>query len=308
MTLRVCLELTNSKSPKTFEGVAAMKVGFIGLGKMGGGLARNLIRAGYDTHVYDINPIAMDNILEAGGTPADNASDLASGVDLLFTSLPLPVHLTDLLIDKDALLSKMKKGAILADVSTIDPKTARILSDRAEENGVHFLACPLGKGPAQAEQGIQPIFVGGKKEVFAQVEPILNKISSQAFYLGDVEQSTAFKLISNLVGMTNMLVLAEGLRLGEKAGLDPALLQELLADTGADSYQLTLRGPMILENDYNARFSINLALKDIRLGVGMAEAFKQIAPFSELASEYYRRASEAGYGEEDCAAVYKIFA
>ncbi|HWO76135.1 MAG TPA: NAD(P)-dependent oxidoreductase [Bacillus sp. (in: firmicutes)] len=285
-----------------------MKIGFIGLGKMGGGLARNLIRAGFDTHVYDINPNAMDKVLEVGGSPADNPADLASRVDLLFTSLPLPVHLTDLLIDKDALLTKMKQGAILADVSTIDPKTARLLSDHAEENGVHFLACPLGKGPAQAEQGIQPIFVGGKKEVFDQAKHVLNKISSQAIYLGDVEQSAAFKLISNLVGMTNMLILAEGLRLGEKAGLDPAQLQELLADTGADSYQLTLRGPMILQNDFNAKFSINLALKDIRLGVGMAEAFKQIAPFSALASEYYKKASEAGYGEEDCAAVYKIFA
>ncbi|WP_243354775.1 NAD(P)-dependent oxidoreductase [Bacillus litorisediminis] len=285
-----------------------MKIGFIGLGKMGGGLARNLIRAGFDTHVYDINPDAMDKVLEVGGSPADNPADLASRVDLLFTSLPLPVHLTDLLIDKDALLTKMKKGAILADVSTIDPKTARLLSEHAEENGVHFLACPLGKGPAQAEQGIQPIFVGGKKEVFDQAKHVLNKISSQAIYLGDVEQSAAFKLISNLVGMTNMLILAEGLRLGEKAGLDPAQLQELLADTGADSYQLTLRGPMILQNDFNAKFSINLALKDIRLGVGMAEAFKQIAPFSALASEYYKKASEAGYGEEDCAAVYKIFA
>ncbi|WP_243297838.1 NAD(P)-dependent oxidoreductase [Bacillus litorisediminis] len=285
-----------------------MKIGFIGLGKMGGGLARNLIRAGFDTHVYDINPNAMDKVLEVGGSPADNPADLASRVDLLFTSLPLPVHLTDLFIDKDALLTKMKQGAILADVSTIDPKTARLLSDHAEENGVHFLACPLGKGPAQAEQGIQPIFVGGKKEVFDQAKHVLNKISSQAIYLGDVEQSAAFKLISNLVGMTNMLILAEGLRLGEKAGLDPAQLQELLADTGADSYQLTLRGPMILQNDFNAKFSINLALKDIRLGVGMAEAFKQIAPFSALASEYYKKASEAGYGEEDCAAVYKIFA
>jgi 3-hydroxyisobutyrate dehydrogenase-like beta-hydroxyacid dehydrogenase len=284
-----------------------MKVGFIGLGKMGGGLARNLIRAGYDTIVYDISNDAVETTLAVGGKKAENVNELASQVDVLFTSLPLPVHLTDLLINKQAILDQMKKEAVLIDVSTIDPRTAREICNVADEKGVHFLACPLGKGPAHAEEGIQPIFAGGKREVFLQVEEVLNKISTDVVYLGDVEQATAFKLISNLVGMTNMLVLAEGLRLGEKAGLDPAQLQELLADTGADSYQLTLRGPMILEKDYNAKFSINLALKDIRLGVNMADDLKQLAPFSELAAEYYNKAKESGFGDEDCAAVYKLF-
>jgi 3-hydroxyisobutyrate dehydrogenase-like beta-hydroxyacid dehydrogenase len=284
-----------------------MKVGFIGLGKMGGALARNLIRAGYNTIVYDISAAAVERTLAVGGEKSDSLKELASQVDVLFTSLPLPIHLTDLLINKEAIVDQMKEGSILIDVSTIDPKTAREISNAAEEKGIHFLACPLGKGPAQAEQGVQPIFVGGNRAVFLQVEEILNNISSSAVYLGDVEQSTAFKLISNLVGMTNMLILAEGLRLGEKAGLDASQLQELLADTGADSYQLTLRGPMILENDYKAKFSINLALKDIRLGVNMAKDFKQLAPFSELASEYYNKAKESGFGEEDCTAVYKLF-
>ncbi|WP_462410611.1 NAD(P)-dependent oxidoreductase [Neobacillus sp. Marseille-QA0830] len=284
-----------------------MKAGFIGLGKMGGALARNLIRAGYETMVYDINQAAVEKTLAVGGKKADTLEELVSNVDVLFTSLPLPVHLTDLLINKEAILGQMQKGSILIDVSTIDPKTAREISIAAEKAGVEFLACPLGKGPAQAEAGVQPIFAGGKKEVFHKAEELLNSISTSVVYMGDVEQATAFKLISNLIGMTNMLVLAEGLQLGEKAGLDPELMQRLLADTGADSFQLSLRGPMVLAKDYQAKFSINLALKDIRLGVGMAEDLKQIAPFSELAAEYYGKASGSGYGEEDCAAVYKLF-
>ncbi|WP_251548913.1 NAD(P)-dependent oxidoreductase [Neobacillus muris] len=284
-----------------------MKAGFIGLGKMGGALARNLIRAGYETIVYDISEAALEKTLAVGGKKAKTLKELASTIDVLFTSLPLPVHLTDLLINKDALLHQMPKGSILIDVSTIDPKTAREISNAAEKAGVEFLACPLGKGPAQAEAGIQPIFAGGKKEVFLKAEELLNSISSSVVYMGDVEQATAFKLISNLIGMTNMLVLAEGLKLGETAGLDPQLMQTLLADTGADSFQLTLRGPMILQQDYQAKFSINLALKDIRLGVGMAEDLNQLSPFSKLAAEYYANASTAGFGEEDCAAVYKLF-
>lgn len=284
-----------------------MKVGFIGLGKMGGALARNLIRTGHNTIVYDINKDAIEEILIEGGEGSSDPRELAAQVDILFTSLPLPVHLTDLLINKEAILDYMKKDSILIDVSTIDPKTGYEIYNAAEKRGINFLACPLGKGPAQAGKGIQPIYVGGKQEVFLEVEEVLNKISTSVTYLGDVGQATAFKLISNLIGMTNVLVLAEGLRLGEKAGIEQSLLQSLLAETGADSYQLTLRGPMIKESNFEPKFSIDLALKDINLGVSMAEELKQISPFSTLASEYYSNAQKSGYGDEDCAAVYKIF-
>lgn len=168
-----------------------------------------------------------------------------------------------------------------------------------------FLACPLGKGPAQAEEGTQPIFAGSKKEIFDEVQGLLNKIGKPVYYVGDVEQSTAFKIISNLVGMANLSILSEGMQLGKKAGINPKLLFELLADTGANSYQLQLRGPWILQEDYSPRFSVNLVLKDVRLGVNMAEFFNQLAPFSELTMNYLKKISQRGSGEENCAAVYK---
>lgn len=284
-----------------------MQIGFIGLGKMGGALARNLIRAGYSTIVYDLSDAAMANTLAVGGASAASPEALASQADVLFTSLPMPQHLTDLLIHRDALLDRMNKGAIVIDVSTIGPDTARTVHDAAAERGVDFLACPLGKGPAQAEAGEQPIYAGGSREVFERVEALLSRISTSVTYVGDVEQAAAFKLISNLILTTNLLVLAEGLRLGEMAGLEPALLHALLAETGADSYQLRLRGPSMLERDFTAKFSVDLALKDVRLGVAMAERFGQWAPFGKLAAEAYGKAQAAGFGQEDCAAACKIF-
>jgi len=284
-----------------------MKIGFIGLGKMGGGLAKNLIRAGHDVTVFDISIPAMVDILQVGGSQAKSSSEVASRVDILFTSLPLPRHLTDLLIDSDSLIEKMHPGSTLIDVSTVDPSTARLLSDAAEAKGVRFLACPLGKGPQQAEEGTQPIYVGCKRELFDEFQGLLKQISTSVHYLGDVEQATAFKLVSNLIGMTNVLVLCEGLRIGETAGIEPQLLQELLATTGADSYQLSLRGPKVLSGDYAPGFSVNLTLKDVRLGVGMADELKQPSPFSALAMDYFKKAIDLGLGQEDCAAVYKLF-
>jgi 3-hydroxyisobutyrate dehydrogenase-like beta-hydroxyacid dehydrogenase len=284
-----------------------MKIGFIGLGAMGGSLARNIIRQKYDVMVYDISEAAMEKTLQVGGESVKTANELAAEVDVLFTSLPLPQHLKDLLIENERILDDMKDGSVLIDVSTVDPDTARELSDSAESKGVQFLACPLGKGPAQAEEGTAAFFVGGKEGVFHRYENFLNTISTSVVYMGDVEQATAFKLISNMIGMTNVLVLAEGIRLAEKIGIDPDLFQELLADTGADSYQLKLRGPMIRNRDYETKFSVDLTLKDIRLGVNMANKLDQIAPFSTLARDYYKKAQDLGFGKEDCAAGYKLF-
>ncbi|WP_433543131.1 NAD(P)-dependent oxidoreductase [Neomoorella humiferrea] len=283
-----------------------MKFGFIGLGKMGGGLARNLIRSGYEVKLYDLNPAAIEASLKVGGKKADSAAEAASDVDALFTSLPLPQDLKNLLLGENGLYNVMKVGSTLIDVSTIDPTTARELANEANQKGISFLACPLGKGPAQAEQATEPIFAGGQKEIFEKWLPVLEKIGNPVYYLGDVEQSTAFKLISNLIGMTNMVVLSECLHLGVKAGIDLAQLIDLLKDTGADSFQLRVRGPWVLNNDFAPRFAVNLALKDVRLGVEMAEKWGCDVEFCSRALSKYKEAQDEGLGEEDCAAVYKV--
>lgn len=284
-----------------------MKIGFIGLGKMGGGLARNLIRSGYEVKVYDLSSAAIERCVALGGKAAGSAAGAAQEVDALFTSLPMPADLKSLLLGESGLYKVMKPGATLIDVSTIDPLTARQLANAAYECGLQFLACPLGKGPAQAEEGSEPIFAGGKKGTYEEWLPVLQKIGNPVYYTGDVEQSTAFKLLSNLIGMTNLAVLGECLRIGEKAGIDPALLQELLKDTGADSFQLRVRGPWILNGDFAPRFDVDLALKDVRLGVKMAEQLNCSQLFCQLSAEQYVRAQQEGLGKEDCAAVYKVF-
>ena len=109
-----------------------------------------------------------------------------------------------------------------------------------------------------------------------------------------------------MIGMTNLAVLAEGLRIGEQAGIDGQQFQELLAETGADSFQLKVRGPWILNQDFSNRFGVSLALKDVRLGCEMADGWNYDARFTKLAQEFYKKADQAGLGKEDCNAVYKV--
>ncbi|MFO7709562.1 MAG: NAD(P)-dependent oxidoreductase [Desulfobacterales bacterium] len=284
-----------------------MEIGFIGVGQMGGGLARNLIRAGKTVLVYDLNPEAVKQTLAAGssGRAAANVEELAAA-DVVFTSLPLPQHLESVMLGDKGLLAKMRKGATYIDVSTIDPATARKLSDAAESNGIDFLECPLGKTPAQAEKAEEPIFAGGKKAVYEKMLPALQIIGKPVYYMGSIEASCALKLISNLIGMTNLAVLAEGIRIGEKAGIEPKYLLELLNDTGAKSFQMDVRGPWIAGGDFKSRFGLDLALKDVRLGCEMAHAWGNDAKTMKVALDYFKKGSESGYGKEDCNAIYKI--
>jgi len=284
-----------------------MVFGFIGVGRMGGGLARNLIRAGKEVLVYDLSPEAVQKTLGAGagGKAAETLKNMA-GSDVVFTSLPLPSDVEGVMLGKDGLLRLMKPGSTYIDVSTIDPKTARKLSDAAESRKVHFLECPLGKTPAHAEKAEEPIFVGGKKEVYEKMKGILEIVGKPVIYMGDVEASSAFKLISNMIGMTNLAVLSEGIRIAHKAGIETKMFLDLLADTGGKSFQAEVRGPWIALGDFANRFGLDLALKDVRLGCEMAEAWGTSARAMKVALGYFREASAKGLGKEDCNAIYKV--
>lgn len=284
----------------------AMRIGFIGLGRMGGGLAGNLLKAGYDLMVYDLNPQAQEALQLQGAQGASNRLDLARQVDILFTSLPLPGDVTEVLLGETGCIAALPAHATLIDVSTIDPHTARQLATAAQAHGVYFLACPLGKGPAQAAEGTEPIFVGGPHEAFLRQQRLLEAIGHPVLYLGEVEQATAFKLISNLIGMTNVAILAEGVALGAAYGLEMGRMLDLLVMTGADSYQLHLRGPLMLQGDYTSRFSIDLTTKDLGLAVNMARAAGSEPAFATLAHILFQEAQAQGLGEEDTAAIYKL--
>jgi len=284
-----------------------MNFGFIGLGRMGGGLAKNLIRAGKNVKLFDLKPEAIDKVLAAGTTGLkSNSVDELSDSDILFTSLPTPQDLEQLMLGEEGFINKMKPGSVYIEVSTIDPQSARRLFDACATRSIDYLQCPLGLTPAHAEKGTEPIYVGGKKEVYEKMKKVLEIIGGDVTYLGEVEASAAFKIISNLIGMTNLAALAEGIRIGEKAGIEGKLLIDLLAETGAFSFQMKVRGPWILDNDYTNRFGLDLALKDVRLGIEMADVWENDAKSMRVALEYLKDASTKGYGKEDCCAMYKV--
>lgn len=281
-----------------------MRVSFIGLGNMGAPLAMNILEAGEELQVYARKEAATAPFVSKGAKAAKDMAELAA-CDVLCTCLPLPEDVERICLGQDGLYSRMAAGAIHLEFSTIDPDTANKLKSAANARDLGYAQATVGKTPAMAAKKEEPLFVGGNPEAVAKLWPLLKKIGKPE-NLETVEASCAFKLLSNMIGMTNLVVMAEGLRVGRAAGIELHKLLELLEETGAKSFQMSTRGPWIADNDFKARFGVDLAAKDLRLGCAMAEKWDCNPELTKTALKLLNLASKAGFGQEDACAVYKI--
>lgn len=284
-----------------------MRFGCVGLGKMGAPLALNIMKAGEELMVYARTASQTVPFAEAGARVAASVLELAE-CDVLCTCLPLPQHVMDLVLGKDGrtgLYAAMKPGAIHVEFSTIDPSSAERMAAAAKEYGIAYVQCTVGKTPAMAAKCEEPLFIGGDREAVAKLMPVFEKIGLPRD-VGTVSASCAVKLLSNLIGMTNLVVLAEGMRIGQIAGMDPHQLIELLQDTGARSFQLDVRGPWMASEDFVSRFDVEIAIKDLNLGCTMAEDWGFSPVLMDHARKAFIRAAKEGYGKEDGCAVIKI--
>lgn len=280
------------------------RIAVIGLGKMGGGLARNLA-ARFDVTVFDLDPAAVERCVAAGATAAGSVGAAADGVDLVVSSLPMPAHVVALYEELAPQLGGSGHGpTIVMDTSTIDPDTASKVADVVGRN--RYVACLLGKGPAQAETGDVPLFVGGPEDALDALAAVFDCIGAEVHRLGTVEAATAFKLVSNLIGMTNLAALAEGYALCRRAGVDDDVFAAALADTGGWSYQAEVRLPWMMAADFEPRFSVALARKDLTLAIEMAAARDVTTPVGAAGLSQLAAAADQGYGDRDVTSLLRI--
>lgn len=283
----------------------SMNISCIGVGAMGGAVARRLATGGVPTTVFDPDQDAMDSCLDAGARSTSSLESAVAEAEVVLTSLPT----TALVLDTVERLARLlPPGRIVMDISTIDPHTARQAATACEERDLRFVACALGKTPAHAENGRIPLFVGGDDGAITELEDVLARIGEKTYRFADVEGATTFKLVSNFIGMSNVAALAEGLALAQRAGIPTELFAEALADTGAVSFQSDVRLPWMLAQDWRARFGVDLAVKDVGLAVEAAQMWALDTPVGSAALTQLRTASEKGFGGEDAAAVARLYA
>ncbi|AXE37686.1 NAD(P)-dependent oxidoreductase [Acidipropionibacterium virtanenii] len=280
------------------------RITVIGAGRMGGGIAKNLARDdAFDVTVSDFSRQAVQACVDAGAADGGSATAAVADADLVITSLPMPETVTA--VYRDAIGSS-PADTLWMDVSTIDPATASALERTVESSGRRFVACPLGKGPAQAEAGTLPLFVGGKEELLEPLEPVFACIGEGVHYMGSVEASTSFKIVSNMIGMTNLAVMSEGYALCKECGVTDEAFVDALRNTGAWSAQADLRLPWIMNGDFGNRFGVDLALKDVRLAVDIAARRGIPAPVGASGLSQLVAAHALGFGSEDADAVFKV--
>lgn len=278
-----------------------MKIGFIGLGAMGRGMASNLQKAGHDLVVNDLRQEAAATYLENGARWAATPRDLAAQVELVFTSLPTPQDMEAVGLADDGLAVGFRPGATWFDLTTNSVEVVRRLHDVLAGQGVQLMDAPVSGGPKGAANGRLAIWIGGDREVYDRFIPVLNSMSDDARYIGAIGAGTIAKLTHNMASLAINAVVAEALTMGVKAGVDPATLWEAIRNGGAGrqrSFDNVSRRFLQGKLDPPS-FQLRLAYKDAQLAMELARSCSVPMRLCNLTASDMTEALNRGWGDRD---------
>jgi 3-hydroxyisobutyrate dehydrogenase len=284
------------------------KVGFIGLGRMGSGMARNILTSGFELTAFDLSSEATDVLKKGGARIASSVGDVARECEVVFTSLPGPPEVEAVARDKDGVLDNARPGLTWFDLSTSSLGLLRELHDELATRGVVMLDAPVSGGPAGAETGDLVVWVGGQEAVFEKYRPILRAFARHPMRVGDIGAGTVTKLAHNATGYMILLSLAETFSLATKAGMDPLDLWEALK-LGVVGKQSPLDGLVrqFLPGEYDKpAFALRLAHKDVMLATSLGRELGVPMRVANLTLAEMTEALNRGMGEEDSRAYLKL--
>jgi 3-hydroxyisobutyrate dehydrogenase-like beta-hydroxyacid dehydrogenase len=284
---------------------ATTRIGFIGLGHMGGGMAARLLDAGHPVYGTSRTREHARPLLDAGLRWLDTPREVVEAADVVFTSLPDDGALESVASERDGILSVLDAGTTWVDVSTVSPGLARRLAARARAKGAAMLDAPVSGSVPQVRAGTLTIMVGGSGDAYGRVEPVLRELGTPT-HVGESGHGQVLKLAINISLAVQMLALAEGLLLAERAGLDTRLALEVMTNSAIGSPMLKARAPLVLELPQDAWFDIRLMRKDIDLARDAAEELTVPLPTADRAAGVLDVATRLGYGERDLASLFEV--
>jgi len=278
-----------------------MKIGFIGLGLMGRGMAANLQKAGHELVVYDLSRAAAEPYLEKGGIWANTPRAVAEASEIVFTSLPTPADVEAVGFGEDGLAAGFRKGAAWFDLSTNAVDVVRSLHARLAKQGIEFLDAPVSGGPGGAASGKLAIWVGGDKGVFDRCKPVLDAMADQARYIGPIGAGSIAKLVHNVASTAINAVMAEVLTMGVKAGLEPLPLWEAIR-TGAAGRMRSFDnvGRRFLQGRLDPpNFALRLVQKDVALALQLGREVSVPMRLCNLVAQDIMEAMNRDWGGRD---------
>ena len=275
-------------------------IGFVGLGQMGGPMSRNLVEAGYALQVYDLEPAAAAAVVEIGARGAASPADAAKGVDVVFTMLPIGAIVEAACFGPNGIAEGLAEGAVLVDMSTILPAETRRIGARLAEQGVGMVDAPVGRTSAHAVAGTSTFMVGGEPAEIERVRPLLMAMGEQVTVCGPLGSGATMKLVNNYISAVVNLATAEGVAMGQKAGLDLAVMAEVLSHTPAGRGHITTTWPeKALKDDPSPAFMLDLATKDLGLAVDLAANLQVPLATGAVSRQLYQVAQARGHGRDD---------
>jgi len=284
-------------------------VGFIGLGNMGGGMAKNIQKAGYPMVVYDLREEAARPLLEGGARLASSPEEVACLCDVTFTSLPGPREIEEVSLGAEGVLAGIKPGGIFIDLSTSRPTLIREIEPRFRQKGAHVLDAPISGGKSGAASGNLAVMVGGEREIFERVKPLLDSFGDKVFYAGEIGAGSVAKLVHNMIGHGIRQSIAEGMTLGVKAGVEAEALWECVR-RGAVGRMSGLHEGMVktvFRGEFDPpSFALSLSRKDIGLATELGKEFNVPMPVANLAEQIAIQGMNRGWGNRDSSVTFLL--
>jgi len=284
------------------------KVGVIGLGAMGGGMAASLRRGGCEVHVVDARPGVAQAFASEGGVAHTTPAELAAHCDIVFSVVVNAAQTESVLFGLAGCAAAMKPGALFIMCSTVDPAWSAALELRLAERGLLYLDAPISGGAAKAATGQITMMTAGRPAAYAKCGNLLDAVAAKVYKLGDkAGAGSKVKVINQLLAGVHIAAAAEAMALGLREGVDPAALYEVITHSAGNSWMFENRMPHVLAGDYTPLSAVDIFVKDLGLVLDMARASKFPLPLSSTAHQMFMQASSAGYAREDDSAVIKIF-
>ena len=284
-----------------------MRIAFIGLGNMGGGMAANLAKAGHDVRAFDLSPEALDRAQEAGCLPVASAEEAADGAEAIVTMLPAGKHVESVY---ETLFAAAPASAILIDCSTIDVATAKRIAAAAQAKGLTAVDAPVSGGIAAANAGTLTFMVGGSAEGFARADEVLAKMGKAVIHAGGNGAGQAAKICNNMLLGATMIATCEAFALAQKLGLDPQTFYDISSVSSGQSWSMTSYCPVPgagpespADRGYQGGFATALMLKDLKLAQEAAASANVATPMGARAAELYQAFADAGSGGLDFSAI-----
>lgn len=283
-----------------------MKIGLIGLGIMGKPMAKNLLKAGYDLTVSDLNQASVDEIVAAGAKAATNA-EIGETCDVVLTMVPNSPQVKAVMLGEDGVAAHMKPGSVFIDMSSINPVASKEIAAELAKRGIEMLDAPVSGGEPKAIDGTLSFMVGGKQEVFDQYKDILGAMGTSVVRCGDVGAGNTTKLANQIIVACNIQALSEALTLAKMAGVDPELVFQAIRGGLAGSTVMNAKAPMMIEGNDKPGFKIDLHIKDLNNALDCAHTVGAPVPMTAEVQEILQWLHSNGKGQADHSAIAQYY-